>query len=394
MKQISHNRKINSVLLAFFALILFFVTPVSTFAEDGKDEALSFTMGVIPADNQINKNATYFDLKVKPKQEQDLKVSVTNTGKKDKKIRVTPTNATTNQNGLINYAEQPKDYKDDNTLKYPFVSLVSEAQTVDVPAGTSQELVFKLKAPAESFKGLILGGFVADLPDDGKKDEKGGGGVKIVNKFQVVKAVMLRENEDKVAPELKLNDVKPALVGYRIAVTANLQNIEPTMFGKMKVDAQVTKKGSKEVIKKEVKEDLEMAPNSNFDFPIMWNNQKLEPGKYTLNLVATSGDKKWPFTKDFEIKKEDSDRLNKEAVDLEEPAGLPLWAYILIGVVVLLLIIIIILLIVKSKNNKKSSSRKGGKSSSSRKGGKSSSSSSKGKKRKSSGSSSKSKKHK
>ncbi|MGX7014977.1 DUF916 and DUF3324 domain-containing protein [Vagococcus silagei] len=393
MKHISNNRKINSVLFAIFALILFFVSPLHTFAADEKDEALSFTMGIIPAENQINKNATYFDLKVKPGQEQDLKVSVSNTGKKDKKIRVTPTNATTNQNGLINYSETPKEYKDDKTLKYPFKSLVGEAQTVEVPAGKSQELTFKLKAPSEEFKGLILGGFVADLPDDDQKDEKGGGGVKIVNKFQVVKAVMLRTNEDKVSPDLRLNTIKPALVGYRTAVTANLQNIEPTMFGKMKVDAQVTKKGSKEVIKKEVKEDLEMAPNSNFDFPIMWNNQRLEPGKYTLNLVATSGDKKWPFTKDFEIKKEESDKLNKQAVDLEEPAGLPLWVYILIGVIVLLLLIIIILLIVKSKKNKKSSSRKGSsKSSSSRKSGKSSSSSSKGKKRKSS--SSKSKKHK
>lgn len=379
MKQLSKNRKINSFVLSFLALILFFIAPVVSFAEGEKDEALSFTMGIVPASNQINKDATYFDLKVKPNQEQDLKVVVSNTGKKDKKIRVTPTNAITNQNGVIDYSPQAKDFKTDDTLKHPFSTLVGEGQTVDVQAGKNKEVTFKLKAPSETFKGLILGGFVADLPDDEKKDEKGGGGVKIVNKFQVVKAVMLRSNEDKISPDLKLNAVKPALVGSRTAVTANLQNIEPVMFGKMKVEAEVTKKGSDETIKKEVKEGLEMAPNSNFDFPIMWNNQRLEPGKYTLKLVASSGDKKWPFTKDFEIKKEDSDKLNKEAVDLEEPEGLPMWVYILIGVVVLLLLIIIIILIMKSKN-KKSSSRKGGKSSHS---------GSKSKKRKSSGSSSK-----
>lgn len=81
----------------------------------------------------------------------------------------------------------------------------------------------------------------------------------ITNRVQVVKGIMVRNTQDTVKPELVLNDVVPALVNYRTAVTANLQNTQPTMIGEMKVVAEVTKKGSKDIIKKEVKEGLELS---------------------------------------------------------------------------------------------------------------------------------------
>ncbi|WP_077275810.1 DUF916 and DUF3324 domain-containing protein [Vagococcus penaei] len=387
MEQIVQKKTQNNInFFLFFATLV--AVPTANFAAEQKDEALSFKMNIVPPDSQKDKKTSYFDLKVKPNETLDLKINVSNTGNDKKKIRVTPTNAQTNQNGVIDYSIPGKDYKPDSTLKFPFTSLVDGGeQTVEIDGGKSKEVTFKVKTPSEAFKGLILGGFVADLPDVDQKNEKTEG-VKIVNKFQVVKAVMLRESDEKVAPELKMNDVKPALVGYRTAVTANLQNVEPEMFGKMKVDAEVTKKGSTEVIKKEVKEGLEMAPNSNFDYPIMWNNQRLEPGDYTLKLTATSGSKTWPFTKDFTISRDESDKLNKDAVDLAEPEGLPIWVYILIGVLILLVIVIIIIVIRNAKNKKNTKSRK---SSSSKKGSGKSSSKSSGKSRKSSGSSSKKK---
>ncbi|MGO3731867.1 MAG: DUF3324 domain-containing protein [Vagococcus sp.] len=175
----------------------------------------------------------------------------------------------------------------------------------------------------------------------------------ITNRVQVVKGIMVRTTQDTVKPELVLNDVVPALVNYRTAVTANLQNTQPTMIGEMKVVAEVTKKGSKDIIKKEVKEGLEMAPNSNFDFPIMWNNQPLEPGTYTLHLVATSRGEEWKFTKDFTIKKEESKALNEEAVELVEPEGMPMWVYIIIGLLGMIVLLLIFLLLRKSKKEDK-----------------------------------------
>lgn len=322
---------------------------VSASDEENPQESMSFNMTVDIPDNQINKSASYFDLLVKPNSEQDLKLTLSNTGNKPKKLRVRPTDATTNQNGVIDYSIPDKDYHVDSTLKIPFTSLISQAQEVEVAPGEKKELTFKLNTPSEPFKGLILGGFVADIPssNDDKQDNKG---IKITNKFQLVKAVMLRSEEEKVDPKLVLNDVKPNLVSYRTAVTANLQNTQPAMFGKMSVDAKITKKGSDKVIRHSSKENMEMAPNSNFDYAILWDNEPLKPGNYTLSLVAKSGKHEWPFTKDFSIAKEDSEKLNKEAVELTDDSNIPMWVWILIAVLVL---IIIVLAIVYFKNKAK-----------------------------------------
>ena len=331
--------------------------------EENPKESMSFNMTVDIPDNQINKSASYFDLLVKPNSEQDLTLTVSNTGSMPKTLRVTPTDATTNQNGVIDYSVTDKKDQVDSTLKIPFTSLVSQAQEVEVAPGDKKELTFKLKTPSEPFKGLILGGFVADIPssNDDKQNSKG---IKITNKFQLVKAVMLRSEEEKIDPDLVLNDVKPNLVSYRTAVTANLQNTQPVMFGKMSVDAKITKKGSNKVIRQSSKENMEMAPNSNFDYAILWDNEPLKPGNYTLNLVAKSGKHEWPFTKDFSIAKEDSDKLNKEAVELTDENNIPMWVWMLIAVLVLIIVILAIVYFKnkatkeKAKKKKRPSSKK------------------------------------
>lgn len=342
-----------SFILVMFVLIGNFNPQATIF---GAEEDLTYTISVVPTENQINKNATYYDLLVKPNQKQSLTVVVSNTGDSTKNIRVTPTNAITNQNGVIDYSRQEKKYQYDPNLAVSFTSLIGPEQIVEVGPKESKEVTFDLSVPGEPFEGLILGGFLADLPDE-KTDDDAVTGVKIVNKFQLVKAVMLRENEEKVTPKLELNEVKANLVAYRTAVTANLQNTQPTMFGKLKVNAQITEKGKSEVIKRQVMEDMEMAPYSNFDFPIMWENQRLEPGNYTLNLVATSGEEEWKFYRDFTITAKESESLNNEAVDLAKQEK-NYTLYLIIAAIVLIIVIIIVVIWLIYRNKKGKSDKK------------------------------------
>lgn len=354
-----NNKKVKlKTIIPIAVLFLLFFIGASTKNAWAAEEDLTYTISVKPVDNQIDKNATYYDLLVAPGQKQTLTVVVSNTGKETKKLKVTPTNAITNQNGVIDYSRQVKDYKYDSNLKHPFTSLVGAEQEVEVAAGESKDVSFELAVPEESFEGRILGGFLVDVSEDkNDTEESSSGGVKIVNKFQLVKAVMLRESEEAVSPELVLNDVKPALVSYRTAVTANLQNTEPTMFGNMKVEAKITGKGKTEVLKSETKEGLEMAPNSNFDFPIMWGNERLKAGEYTLSLVATSGEKEWKFNKNFTITADESDKINKEAVDLEEEEK-SYWLYIAIIAAILLILILILILVLRHKKKQKEELRR------------------------------------
>lgn len=339
----------NILFLLFLCTISLFIQNQTIIADES---GLTYSVAVKNLPNQIDKKATYYDLLVTPGQQQTLTVVVTNSGKEEKNLVVTPTNAITNQNGVIDYSIQDSKYKYDSTLKIPFTSLVGEPQKVKVAPGESKEVNFELNIPKDPFNGVILGGFVVSEADSKESNQKSDG-VKIVNKFQIVKAVKLREKEEKIPAELVLNDVKPALVSYRTAVTANLQNTEPISFGQMKVDAKITEKGKSEVLKSQVKENLEMAPNSNFDFPIMWGNQKIKAGDYTLTLVATSGDRKWSFKKDFVVTAEESKKINSEAVELEDSPSY--WIYI-VAVIGLIILAILIYLYVKKKKNKETSS--------------------------------------
>ncbi len=124
-------------------------------------------------------------------------------------------------------------------------------------------------------------------------------------------------------------------------MTANLQNTEATIMKDLSVNAKVMKKGSSNVLHETKKEGLSMAPNSNFDFPISWDNQSLDAGTYRLQLIAQSGEDKWEFDKEFTISEKHSTDLNKEAVELEKTE--PNWILIIsvvVGITVLLILVI------------------------------------------------------
>lgn len=355
---------IKNKLLLILSFCLLFLTVISpSFSESTETENMKFSMNVVLPDNQYNKEVTHFDLLVKPSEKQKLEVIVTNTGKATKKIRVTPTNATTNARGAADYSIKEEKYEYDPTLKIPFTSLVSKAQTVEVKPGKSESIFFDFEAPQNEFDGVILGGFVADFPDS-EENNNTEENVMFINKFQIVKGAIIRSTgsiDKEIIPDIKLNDVKPALYTNRTAITANLQNTTPILLGDVQIDAKITKKGDTTVLKSESRTDVGFAPNSNFDFPIMWDNDPLEAGDYTLDMKVTANDKEFTFTEEFRITKTDSTKLNNEAVDLNEPTkDYTLWIILAIvfGIVIVALLVIIIIQYKKSKTKKKRTKNK------------------------------------
>ncbi|MGX7245764.1 DUF916 and DUF3324 domain-containing protein [Enterococcus quebecensis] len=328
--------------------LLSLIILLTLFTSQAKAADMDYSVSAKIPENQIDKSQSYFDLKVKPGEKQDLILNVTNSGDKEIVINIVPNVATTNQNGVIDFSE--KDRKIDSTLKYPVTKLLSKAQKVTVAPFEKKEVIFNLEMPKEEIPGRIVGGFYINK-EEKEDNSKQSGGVQISNKYAMVVGLQLRENDEKVAPEMILNDIKPSLINYRTAVTANLQNTKPTFLNGLKVVAKVSKKGSTEILHETTKEAMDMAPNSNFDFPINWDNQELAAGKYTMNLVASNKDDEWTFKKDFEITAKESKKLNDEAVELVKVPN-----YWLIGGVIAAIVItifILILVIVKVISNKK-----------------------------------------
>ncbi|MBO1304896.1 DUF916 and DUF3324 domain-containing protein [Enterococcus sp. 669A] len=293
-----------------------------------------FTLEAVRPDNQIS-DATYFDLQVAPNQTEDLTVRVTNQEDQAIKVEVSPNPAFTNQNGTIEYSQH--DYRKDSSAQYTLSELISGPQEVQLNPKESKDVTFTVKVPADSFKGTISGGFYGKEVDQTEETQTSDqqATLAIKNEYALVLGISLTEDQNqKVTPELKLNDVKPALADSHTAVIANLQNVEPIAFGAMTVDAKIYKKGDSEVLKETKKENQEMAPNSNYDFAVGWDNQPLQAGDYQLKLDAASGNKTWHFERDFTIAADEAKAINKKAVDLPEQNYW--WLLIILLVVILL----------------------------------------------------------
>lgn len=298
----------------------------------------------LPA-SQRDTKVTYFDLRLKPKQEETISLTIQNNDAKAHVFKVVPNTAITNDNGVVDYSQAKKNA--DKTAPVNIRSLITGDQKVTVPANAAKDVTFKIKMPAKSFDGVLLGGF--NISREGKTGNKTqSSGVTIENQFAYVIGLRITETDKEITPSIKLNAIKAGLINYRTAVTANLENPTATMISGMKVDAQVMKRGSNKVLHRTKKDSVSMAPNSNFDYAISWDNTTIAAGKYTLKLTATDkAGRKWHFTRNFEITDKKAHNANQKAVDLKKETFN--WWYVVAGVVVLILLSYIIYLKRKEK---------------------------------------------
>ncbi|WP_270997629.1 DUF916 and DUF3324 domain-containing protein [Listeria seeligeri] len=295
----------------------------------------SFSVKAILPENQAS-SVTYFDLQMSPKQKQTIKVELTNQSDEEITIECLANTAVTNDMGYVDYSIP--NTKPDKTLKYPFAEIVTEgANEITLKPNETKDWAATIQMPADKYDGIILGGlhFQEKKDEDAKKksEEKD---VQIKNEYAYVIGVKLTETPTVVKPELALNSIKPTTKNYRNVVEFNLQNTKATLVGGLSVDAKIYKKGNKEVLRESKRTDLSMAPNSNFDYNVDWENQALKPGKYQLHLVAKTADDTWEWTKDFTISSDDAKKANDTALGLEKDYT---WLYIAGGILLLLLII-------------------------------------------------------
>ena len=159
----------------------------------------------------------------------------------------------------------------------------------------------------------------------------------------------MRQNTTTVAPNLILREVEPGQINARNAILTKLQNDQRTYINQVSISATITKKNSKEPVYQVEKEKMQVAPNSNFSFPISLNKKALKPGNYRLSMSIygnksekgafakekdpkTKYENHWTFKKDFRIDPQVADDLNQKDVTLKQDNT---WLYLLIGLIVL-----------------------------------------------------------
>lgn len=308
----------NKVILPFIflaACLSFFLVSEKGFADT---DPVGFSYQPIFPDNQIDTKLGYYKLKMTPNQEQTAIILLRNTGKEKVKVNVALNSAKTNPLGVLEYSNSKME--NDKSLVHDFTKLVTALKFVEIAPGKTEELKLAIKMPKESFDGVVSGGI--QLQAEGKQTvDKNGNGSAVVNKYAYIVGMMFQMTDTEVLPDVTFNSVKPDQLNYRNVITINYSNTKAAYLNDMTTEAKIKKAKSETILYKEKKTNMRMAPNSYINFPVNLNGEKMEAGDYVAEIMVTSGDKKWEWTQEFSITKEEADKYNERDVELVQDTG-------------------------------------------------------------------------
>ncbi|MGG5324715.1 hypothetical protein IGJ83_000345 [Enterococcus pernyi] len=298
------------ILIKKFVLVLMFFFLTLGFEQLVLADSNDFSVVPVLPENQNPDVLSYFDLTVTPNQKQTLKIRIKNNSNESTKYNLYVNTATTNQNGIIDYSIT--DFEKDESLKLSLKDcLTLKEQYVDVPANSEKEVSLELSIPEITFEGIALGGITVE-----PTIEEGSEGIN--NVFTRTLAIQLAETTKDIVPKLEGGEVIISQENLRNNVNFELRNITPTIISNVKAEISIKNEEKKTPILEQTKDQLSFAPNSKFSLMTEWNKQ-FNPGKYTYNIDLTDlKGNKWSFSKNFKIKVEVAEKLNKTSVYKKE----------------------------------------------------------------------------
>ncbi|HAP4265926.1 TPA: DUF916 and DUF3324 domain-containing protein [Enterococcus faecalis] len=332
--------------------------------------ASEFNFAVTPTipENQVDKSKTYFDLKMAPGAKQTVEIQLRNDTDEDITIENTVNSATTNLNGVVEYGQNG--IKPDKTLRFNLKDYVEAPKEIILPKHSQKTLPLTITMPKDSFDGVMAGGItLKEKKKETTTSADQSKGLAINNEYSYVVAIILQQNETKVQPDLKLLGVKPGQVNARNVINVSLQNPQAAYLNQLHLINTVSKGG--ETLYQSDTEDMQVAPNSNFSYPISLKGERLTPGKYVLKSTAygvkdekgiyqvkgANGEErylyKWEFTKEFTISGDVAKELNEKDVTIK---GTNWWLYLLIVLIILALLLLIFFLYRKKKKEEEQQS--------------------------------------
>ncbi|EKE4879614.1 DUF916 and DUF3324 domain-containing protein [Enterococcus faecalis] len=309
-------------------LVLIFAFTSLSFGQLALADSNDFSVIPVLPENQNPDVPSYFDLIVTPKQQQTLQVKIKNNSNENVKYKLYVNTATTNQNGIIDYSIS--DFEKDESMKLSLKDCITlNESVVEVPANSEKEVSLELNIPEAPFEGIALGGITVE-PIAEEDNEA------VNNLFTRTLAIQIAESTTAIVPELYGGEVLVSQENLRNNIKFELRNSTPTIISKVKAEIAITKQGDKQPILEQTKEHLSFAPNSKFSLMTEWNGQ-FESGKYVYNIDLKDDEgNKWTFSKEFEIKTEEAEKLNETSVDEKKSSVKDYLLYIVVLFIVLM----------------------------------------------------------
>lgn len=349
------NRKCNLLFYTIFcvlSILMLNLTPNKAYAEN---IATGFTYELKFPDNQTDKNLNYYHLMMAPGQEEELTLVLSNPGTEPVIVDLNLNGAKTNSNGIIEWTNDK--IEDDQSLKFKFKDIVSGPDKVELAKGETKEVKLSVKMPETSYDGIIAGGLQLIKEGQENNADKSAKGSQVINRYAYAVSIVLQETDKEVKPDLEYNRTYAGQQNYRNSILVNLSNTQATFLNDLTIEAQISKKDSKNVLYEAKTTGMRMAPNSFIDFPINMNGDRMEPGTYTAHILATAGDQRWEWNENFEITKKDADKFNERDVGLVQDNSID-WKLIAGIVLVVLIFIVLIFVVIRLIRRKKSQKKR------------------------------------
>ncbi|MGM0218950.1 DUF916 and DUF3324 domain-containing protein [Enterococcus sp. AZ126] len=327
------KKRSKGCLLATLVVTVFCLFSGKT--SEAAEDPLGFSVETVLPETQIDKNQTYFYVKVEPNKPQELKVKLKGTSETPVKVNIFTANATTAETGTILYKEGlPKD----STLKSSIeeITKISESE-VELKKDEEKIITILVQPPVEKFEGIKLGTIYFERADGTEEDSD----EMVKSSYSYSVGLMLSEAEGEYSDSqsLKLLDAKAELKRTKKTVQLTLQNPEPKMIADFSADVTIVEAKNGKVVKSQQLKEGAMAPNSRFDFSVDWGLDPMPAGDYIAKVKAKSRYKSWELEKPFTISGQQAKKINEETLF---KLTLPTWAYvltILLGVGTILLAI-------------------------------------------------------
>lgn len=279
------------------------------------EETLRFYADPILPSSQVEGNHGFFNLQLSPGEQETLTIQLTNTKDTAIDLHLSGHTAFTNVHGVVEYGEDAPE--PDETLPYALDQLIEWPQHIRLAPNAQKNVDIQLSMPQEAFDGVLAGGIhihEQSEADTASETE----GIAITNQFAYVVGIVVRNTAMTVQPELTLIDVFPGQLNYRNVIQATIQNETPVFVNRLELEATVTRQGEDSPLYETMREDMQMAPNSHFHFPISLAGAPFKAGTYTLDLTARSGENEWTWQQDFTIDARQARALNREDVTLDQ----------------------------------------------------------------------------
>ncbi|WP_062805761.1 DUF916 and DUF3324 domain-containing protein [Enterococcus pernyi] len=333
MKQISTYRR-NKIQQVGIVLLMVFVSLLAPMRVGAEEGTLNFYVTPEFSNNQKSGNDRYFQLTLPPDATEKLTLKLQNANAEAKKIKITPHTAYTNVMGVVEYGQDAE--KADSTLKHSLDELIEQPEIIELAGNETKTVTLDLNMPKEEFEGLLAGGLrVSEVKEEATEETSNEEGVAIQNDFAYIIGVVVSNKQDAVQPDLDLLDVFADQLNYRNVISANLQNFTPTFVNRLEVEATVQKAGEEEILYQASQEQMQMAPNSNFNFPISLDGDRFRSGEYLLKMTARSGEDEWQWERKFTIDADEARALNQQDVTID--TSINWW---IVGTIFLILLLI------------------------------------------------------